>query len=227
MEKDFTKSENGQRTHDWYAERVGVPSASNLGAFLDTLKNGQPSARNREYRKQLAFERRFNTRFEKFSTKAMSEGIFYEDFARRLYSEEAKVEVQEETSYISDYFIATPDGAIGQAGLLECKVVGDSTFIDIIENGVPKDHYLQMQGQLMATGREWVDYIAVNIKTRAYIIIRVERDSETIQMIYDKLHEPLDLPDLPAEQVKRFTAETLDEWLEPQQEITIIKDLGF
>lgn len=220
--REFVDSPHPQRSRDWYSERAGVPSASGLGALLETLKNGQPSARSKEYRKQLAFERLFNTTFERFQTKAMADGVFFEEFARLLYAKDKGTTVNLATSYVSDWFVATPDGEIGQDGLLECKVVGDGTFIDIIESGIPSEHFLQIQGQLLATGRDWADYIAVNIKTKAYVIHRVERHDETIQMIYDRLHEPLDLPDLKAEQVKRFDEAVLTDWLEPKQSETII-----
>lgn len=212
--KDFKVSNAPQRSERWYKERAGIPSASALGNLFDTKADGTPSAKSKEYRKELAFERAFNTTFKRFDTKAMQDGRFYEDFAKRMYQKDTGKELLEAFSYISDYFVATPDALIkGEKGLLECKVVGDGTFLDIIENGIPLAHELQVQGQMLTTGYDWVDYIVVNLKTRAYMTIRVERNNKIIKRIYERLHEPLDLPKIDTIKVKRFDQAELTDYM--------------
>lgn len=214
--KDFTVSKHPQRTAGWYAERAGIPSASKLGDLFDTLKNGTPSAKSKEYRKQLAFERAFETTFDTFQTKAMADGVFFEDFAKQLYIEYSGNTLTENGSYVSPWLIVTPDALVdekGDSGVLECKVVGDNTFMDVLENGVPSNHAWQLQAQLLATGFMWADYIVVNIKTRAYVVKRVSRDEAMIQEIYDRLHEELELPDISAAGVKRFTEDEVRNYI--------------
>ena len=236
--KEFRISDAPQRSPKWYAERAGIPSASGLGFLFDTLRDGRtPSAKAKKYLKQLAFERKFGVTFERFQTKPMADGVFFEDFAKMVYMRETSNAVNEAFSYVSDWFIATPDGRVteglggaGHRGLLECKIVGDETFMQMMEEGVPIDHELQTQSQLMASGYDWVDYIVVNLKTRNYFIIRVKRNNALIKRIYERLHEPLDLPELKDVGVKQFDENLLHDFMGEnhlQEQDLVIKDLPF
>ena len=216
--KEFRLSTAEQRSPIWYKERAGIPSASGLGFLFDTLADGYtPSAKAKAYLKQLAFERRFGVTYEKFDTKAMQDGRFYEDFAKLVYSRETGNKLEPAYSYVSDWFIATPDAIVWEGktkGLLECKIVGDKTFLEFMEDDIPVAHTLQTQGQLMASGLDWVDYIIVNLKTRAYYIRRIYRNNKLIKRIYERLHEPLDLPELGGTDFKRFDDNLLTDYIE-------------
>lgn len=238
--KEFHISTEPQRSPGWHKERVGIPTASGLGFMFDTLKDGYTlSAKAKKYLKQLAFERKFGVAFELFQTKAMADGTFFEDFAKMVYEKETGNILSEAFSYISPWFIATPDARVHDKnarvkhGGLECKIVGDKTFLDMMENGIPIAHELQTQGQMMATGWDWVDYIVVNLKTRAYFIIRVKRNEKLIERIYQRLHEPLNLPDLKDVGVKRFDEDMLQGFMgsnnlkESDLEISDALDLPF
>lgn len=232
--KEFTVSTAPQRSPLWYAERAGKPSASGLGFLFDTLKDGYtPSAKAKQYLKQLAYERKFGVTYQIHQTKPMADGVFFEDFAKMVYVRETGNHLTEAFSYVSDWFVATPDAYVLKPsdkpnmiggvearrhnlvdGLLECKIVGDKTFMEMMENGIPIAHELQTQGQLMASGLDWVDYIVVNLKTRAYFIIRVTRNNKLIKRIYERLHEPLDLPKLDSVvDIKRFDEDALEGWM--------------
>lgn len=238
--KQFRISTAKYRSKQWYKERAGKPTASGLGRFLDTLKDGTtPSARARKYLFELAYERHFETTYDTFVTQPMIDGVTYEDFAKQLYIEHTGNSLEEARSFVSDWFVATPDAIVwekitlhrvsrtsprfntatgllvdtaGKKGLLECKVVGDKTFSDIMENGIPLDHELQMQGQLMASGLDWCDYIVVNLKTKAYMVFRLARNNKLIKRIYERLHEPLELPELNVESVRRFNESLLQNY---------------
>lgn len=248
---EFRLSTAEQRSETWYKERAGLPSASGLGFLFDTLKDGfTPSAAAKKYLRQLAFERKFGVTFENFVTKPMKDGIFFEDFAKQVYEKETGNALAPAFSYVSDWFVATPDAfvyepvgivpidnygepAIGtkfKKGILECKVVGDATFMELMESGIPIGHELQTQSQLMASGLDWVDYIVVNLKTKAYFILRIKRNNVLIKRIYERLHEPLDLPVLKDVGVKRFDEKMLQSYMgnnNLQEEDLIIPDLGF
>jgi hypothetical protein len=249
--KEFRISTEPQRSPGWYRERAGLPSSSGLAFLFDTLKDGvTPSAKAKKYLKQLAFERQFGVTYEKFDTKAMQDGRFYEDFAKLVYQRETGNEVSEAFSYVSDWFVATPDGHVtepvvairhdpatkethkrgGGKGLLECKILGDESFMTAMEEGLSIDHERQTQSQLMASGLDWVDYIVVNLKTRAYFIQRVHRNNTLIKRIYERLHEPLDLPELQDVGVKRFDESLMQEFMGEmtvEKAEAIIKDLPF
>jgi len=249
--REFRLSTAPQRTPLWYKERAGIPSASGLGFLFDTLKDGySPSSKAKKYLKQLAFERKFGVTFENFVTKAMADGTFFEDFAKMVYVKETGNTLTEAFSYVSDWFIATPDANVSETtnkpdprdtrwhgtilktenGLLECKIVGDATFMSLMEEGIPIGHELQTQSQLMASGLDWVDYIVVNLKTRAYFILRVNRNNKLIKRIYERLHEPLGLPVLKDVGVKQFDDTLLQEFMgenQLQESDLIIENLPF
>lgn len=234
--KEFRISTEEQRSAGWFKERAGIPSASGLGFLFDTLKDGYtPSAKAKEYLKQLAFERKFKTIFENFQTKAMKDGVFFEDFAKAVYERETGNVLSVAYSYVSDWFIATPDARVFDTklkkyGLLECKIVGDATFMTLMEDGIPIEHERQTQSQLMASGLDWVDYIAVNLKTRAYFIQRIHRNNKLIKRIYERLHEPLDLPVLRDVGVKQFEEGMLREYMgenQLEEQDLVIEDLPF
>jgi hypothetical protein len=83
---------------------------------------------------------------------------------------------------------------------------------------------------MMATGWDWVDYIVVNLKTRAYFIQRVYRNNKLISRIYERLHEPLNLPTLKDVGVKKFDETLLAEFMGDnslKEQDLIIEDLPF
>lgn len=234
---EFRISDAPQRSEQWYKDKAGKPSASGLAFLFDVLKDGYtPSAKQKNYLKQLAFERKFGVTYEIFQTKPMKDGVFYEDFAKMVYERDTGNVLSEAFSYVSDWFVATPDARVydknakTKHGGLECKVVGDKTFLTLMEEGMPIEHERQTQSQMMATGWDWIDYVVVNLKTRAYFILRVHRNNVLIKRIYERLHQPLDLPELKDVGVKRFDENLLESWMTGnnlQEEDLIIPDLGF
>jgi putative phage-type endonuclease len=80
----------------------------------------------------------------------------------------------------------SPDGFVGEDGLLEIKCPNDVNYIKyILDPEIPKKYYLQMQMQMDVTGRKWCDYVVFNANfiDRPIIIKRVERDEEAIEKI--------------------------------------------
>jgi predicted phage-related endonuclease len=234
--KEFTVSTAEQRSPQWFAERCGKPSASGLAYLFDTLKDGYtPSAKAKNYLKQLAYERKFGTNFQLFQTKAMADGVYFEDFAKMVYERDTGNVLSVATSFVSDWFVATPDARvfdvhIKKHGGLECKVVGDKTFLAMMEEGAPIEHERQTQSQMMASGWDWIDYIVVNLKTKAYFIQRVERNNKLIKQIYERLHEPLNLPTLKDVGVKRFGDDLLESFMTGnnlKESDLVIEDLPF
>lgn len=235
--KEFRISDAPQRSPQWYKDKAGKPSASGLAFLFDVLKDGYtPSSKQKNYLKQLAFERKFGVTYEVFQTKPMKDGVFFEDFAKMVYERDTGNILSEAFSYVADWFVATPDARVYDAkattkhGGLECKIVGDKTFLELMEEGIPIGHERQTQAQMMATGWDWIDYVVVNLKTRAYFILRIHRNNKLIKAIYERLHEPLDLPVLKDVGVKRFDENLLESWMTGnnlQEEDLIIPDLGF
>jgi hypothetical protein len=53
---------------------------------------------------------------------------------------------------------ASPDGLIGDKGLLEIKCLNAANHIEVLKGGMPSKYKPQVQVQLWVTGREWCDF---------------------------------------------------------------------
>ena len=187
----FKYSDAPQRSPEWIEIRVGKPSASNLYRWLAVSKrDGKPLKARKDYEAELAFEREFNVPFSRFTTAAMEEGQAMEEFLKRQYEAKFDVIVKPVGCYYNRFFVASPDGEIGDDGLVETKWVYDTAFASVLTEGVPDEHMLQIQGQLWASGRKWCDYVVGNGNTQHFTVIRVERDEEIIDRIRESLKNP-------------------------------------
>lgn len=216
----FTYSDAPQGSPEWVSARHARVTASRLGDWLAVGKNGKPLKRRTDYEVEIAYEKQFKVSFQKFVTKAMQDGIDFEDSLADAYSSVIGVPVEKCGFFYSDKFGASPDRLVGDDGLIECKVLGDSSFADVLQHGVPEDHYLQIQGQLLATGRKWCDYVAGNLNTSKFKVIRVEPDTDTIQRIRDSLSD-LDniVSEFDTEQLYDFTNTPQVEYKPVEEEI--------
>ena len=74
----------------------------------------------------------------------------------------------------------SPDGVVGDDGLLEVKTKIPKKLVDVILSGaVPKEHVAQIQGGLWVSGREWCDFIAY-WPGMPLVPIRMQRDESYI-----------------------------------------------
>ncbi len=79
---------------------------------------------------------------------------------------------------------ASPDGLIGEDGLVEIKCPGTATHIDTLLGEPIADKYIkQMQWQMACTERKWCDFASYDPRLPADLqlkVIRVERDNDHI-----------------------------------------------
>lgn len=165
----------------WLAARCGHLTASRMKDALDRLKDGRPSAKCRQLLIDLVAERMTGESVRHFVTTAMQWGLGHEDEARAAY-EARSGELTTRCEFIVhpkiEYFGATPDGLVGDDGLVEFKCPTTSTFIEwlALDDGdrIPAEHKPQMLAQLACTGRKWCDFVAFEprIKKGPYITIR-------------------------------------------------------
>ena len=154
-----------QRTEEWLEARRGIVTASTVGKLI-TPKTVKPAANpeSRALLQQLVAERVSGWVEETPTTNDMYRGIESEPIARDLYSEKYApvVEVgfmrRDETDWTLGY---SPDGLVGDVGLIEVKSPRPRTHVATILSGdVPVYHMAQLQAGLLVSGREWIDYIS-------------------------------------------------------------------
>jgi hypothetical protein len=80
---------------------------------------------------------------------------------------------------------ASPDGLIGDDGLVEIKCPNTSTHIDtLLGQEAPSKYILQMQWQMACTGRQWCDFVSYDPRlpdNMQLYIQRVIRDDKLIK----------------------------------------------
>lgn len=175
-----------QRTDDWYAVRLGKVTASRVADLMAKTKTGYSTSRE-NYLSQLVLERITGTKAESFNNAAMQWGTEQEPFARAAY-EAAQDVMVEEQGFAPHPTIemagASPDGLVGDDGLVEIKCPNTSTMIEtLLTEKVPAKYLAQMQFQMACTGRKWCDYVVFDprMPAKAQLFIkRVARDDKFI-----------------------------------------------
>jgi putative phage-type endonuclease len=172
-----------QRTEGWYAARRGVPTASSFGRLI--TPTGKQSASFDSYVDELVAEK--ITGESKFipTTAAMQHGIDTEPKAREYYEFMCDRKVIEVGLCLHDTIEAgaSPDGLVGDDGMLEIKCPQPGTMVKYLrEDILPPEYKAQVMGQLWICEREWVDFMAYHEKMKP-LLIRVERDEEYISAL--------------------------------------------
>lgn len=170
-----------QRSADWFAARLGCATASRFKHVVAKLKSGKPAQARIDYLVEVATERLTGQPTAHFTSAAMQWGTDYEPAARIEYEFARGVEVVE-TGFVRHPSIAagaSPDGLVGDDGLIEIKCPTSVTHIETLLDGMSDEHLAQVQGQLWITGRSWCDFVSYDPrcpKEIALYVQRVERD---------------------------------------------------
>lgn len=152
-----------QRTDDWFTARLGKVTASRISDVVAKTKSGVSASRG-NYMAQLIVERMTNKPTESYSNSAMQWGTDTEPLARAAY-EMATDTMVEEVGFVPHPHLemcgASPDGLVGDDGLIEIKCPNTSTHIEFLISGdIDNKYLLQMQWQMACTGRKWCDFVS-------------------------------------------------------------------
>lgn len=178
-----------QRSPEWCAARIGKATASRVADLMAKTKSGY-SASRANYAAELLCERLTGERAESFTSAAMAWGTDTEPQARAAYAFLTDADVVE-VGFIDHpsipMFGASPDGLVGETGLVEIKCPNTATHIDtLLSETVPGKYITQMQVQMACTGRAWCDFVSFDPRLPADLqlwVKRVPRDDEAIRAI--------------------------------------------
>lgn len=176
-----------QRSPEWFAARLGVPSASQFGKII--TPTGKRSTQADGYLNRLVAEILTGKSDQQEPNEAMARGTELEPEARSYY--ELIGGTVEEVGFClhEDGFGCSPDGLVGSQGLLEIKCPLPHTHVEYLrENALPGLYVPQVQGQLLVTGREWCDFLSYHPDMKP-LLIRVERDEKFIKTLHEALIE--------------------------------------
>ena len=178
-----------QGSPEWFAQRLGKVTASRVADVIAKTKTGYSTSRD-NYMAQLVCERMTGVVAESYSNAAMQWGTETEPLARAAYEAHEDVLV-DEVAMIAHPTIeaagASPDGLVGDDGLLEIKCPNTATHIDtLLSQLVPTKYMTQMYWQLACTGRKWCDFVSFDPrmpKELQLFIKRINRDDAYIDML--------------------------------------------
>lgn len=181
----YTILEMEQRSAEWFKARAGVPSASEFDKIV-TL-TGEASKSRKKYMYQLVGEKLGAIVEDSYQNQAMLRGIELEAEARSLY-EIARDSVKEVGFCLHESgFGASPDGFVGEDGLVEIKCPTLAVHIEyLLNNKLPVEYVQQVQGQMLVTDRKWNDFVSYYPGVKP-LIVRVERDEKFISLLKSEL----------------------------------------
>lgn len=179
-------SEIIQGSDEWKALRLGKVTASRVADVVARTKTGYGASRA-NYMAQLIAERLTNTVAEAYTNAAMIHGTECEPEARAAFEFYQGVTVKE-VAFVPhpkiDQAGCSPDGLIGEDGLVEIKCPNTATHLEtLLGQAVPAKYETQMQFQMSCTGRQWCDFVSYDPRmpeNMRLFIKRLPRDDKRI-----------------------------------------------
>lgn len=174
-----------QGTPEWMDLRKGKFSASTMKNLF--AKETTAAFENEIFR--VVFEKLTGEKVESdFKSDYMQRGNDLEAEARERYSLDNFVKVGGGGFYaLSEWVGCSPDGLVGEDGLVEIKCPKYSTMVKyLLDRKLPNEYYWQVYSQLYITERAWCDFYAYHPSIKSFSI-RIEKDLEVEKEIADKL----------------------------------------
>ena len=175
-----------QGSPEWFALRCGKVTASRVADVIARTKTGWGASRA-NYAAELIAERLTGTSAPGFTNAAMQWGTDQEPYARAAYEAASGVSVYECAFVVHPEIVASgasPDGLVGDDGLLEVKCPNTATHLDtLLSAEIPGKYLTQMQWQMACTGRQWCDFASFDPRmpeTMRLFVQRVPRDHSVI-----------------------------------------------
>lgn len=150
-----------QNTPEWDALRLGKVTASQFSTIManEGKAFGDPAKR---YALQLALEVVTEKKSDySFQSSHMERGHEMEPMARHLYEQARFVDVLDGGFFEADRVGYSPDGTVGNRGLIEIKSVIASVHEATISREAPDPAYRwQLIGGLEVSGYSWIDFVS-------------------------------------------------------------------
>lgn len=179
-----------QGSAEWRKARMGVPTASSFHRII-TPKTAKPSAQAESYLHELLAELMLGRPLDNVSYPWMSRGSELEEDAANWYEFEKDTATETVGFCVTDdgRYGASPDRLVGTDGALELKCPSPAVHVKYLlypKQGPDAAYRCQIMGQMLVTGRKWVDITSYHPELPK-VIIRVERDEEYIGLMREAL----------------------------------------
>ena len=181
-----------QGTEEWFAARMGKPSASNFGKLITAT--GKPSTSADGYINQLIAERLTGQSEPFYQNEHMARGTELEPEAREAYEFITGYTVTEHGFILDDSeeFGCSPDGIvefITQACTgLEIKCPAANTMVKYMRDpqSLVKAYYQQIQGCMLVTNASSWDAFAYHPEM-PHVLVTVKRNEEYINQLAEQV----------------------------------------
>lgn len=151
-----------QGSDEWHLSRIGNLTASRCHDAVARTKSGYSTSRYK-LMDELVNERLTGERRVVTQSAAMQWGVETEPLARQAYELIKGCDVYETGSVphpLIDESSASPDGLVGEDGLIEIKCPNTTTMVNtVIKGEIPDNYKTQMMWQLACTQRDWCDFV--------------------------------------------------------------------
>ena len=179
-----------QRTDEWYAIRKGKMTASNAETIIANGKGLETYIYN------LMAEYYSSAEKENYINADMQRGIDLEPEARLEFEFYTDLDVQEVGFIEYNEFIGvSPDGLVGDDGLIEIKCPNDSIYFKLLlSNNIKPEYIAQMQMQMYVTNRQYCYFVSYNPNfEKSLYIKKINRDEEMIEKLKKGLERGTEL----------------------------------
>ena len=170
-----------QGSLQWLERRLGIITASEMKLLLTPTGKPAENDKARAHLYELAAQRITGHIEPAYISDDMLRGQVDEIYASEVYAKHY-APVTEVGFITNDRWGFTlgysPDGLVGDDGLIECKSRRARFQVETILSGeVPTEYMAQLQTALLVTGREWIDFISYSGGLPMFVR-RVEPDQE-------------------------------------------------
>ena len=145
-----------QRSKEWYELRMGCVTASQVMRIMGG-RGGDITYMNELIAQKLTYQYK-----EIYLTDAIDHGVQHEGDAILAYEFHSNNSVSA-VGFVkcNDLLGVSPDGFVGDSGLVEVKCPDSNTHIGYIrEDDIPKKYLYQMLYQMIVTNRHWCDFVS-------------------------------------------------------------------
>lgn len=191
-----------QQSPEWLEMRKGLVTGSMVANVCGKYKRQKPNEpakylQGREnYMLDLAVTRLTGMMPDRYVSQAMEFGTEYEPLARAAYERHLDVEVKEVGFAMHpkiDWFGASPDGLVGDDGVLEIKCPNSTTHLSYLMEGVVPEQYLpQMKAEMLCAERQWCDFVSFDPrmpKNLRLFVRRLDRDEPMLRQLEEEVEK--------------------------------------
>ena len=190
MEKPIYRYDIIQRTPEWIEIKSGKMSASNAETIIANGKGLETYIYN------LMAEYYSSAEKENYINADMQRGIDLEPEAKIEFQFYTGLDIKEVGCVeLNEYILASPDGLIGDDGLIEIKCPNDSIYFKLLlSNNIKPEYIAQMQMQMYVTDRQYCYFVSYNPNfEKSLYIKKINRDEEMINKLKKGLERGTEL----------------------------------